>query len=409
MTHRIRASLLAALTCITTAACGGGGGGGGGTASLGVSPPASPPASPPPSPPATPSGAVRPALFIEKDRDGATFLRVEEQSYDAFSPTAAQRVIRDRQLGPSPGVNFVVEGEQTTSIENVDAIQMKYGLTMQSSAMVSIYDYTYNQFDGGGSIFGAAIKLGDNGRPTNGSTYIQRVSADGMQAPDGTYKVSNNDFLGVELDSGPIYVRDVTGKNFGDAGVDTKSTQVYIMNATFDGAHRMLRAWPGVEIIVVNSIVNAAPQHSQVWLYDGTGTVRYYNTLWCVDSDNPTPSDPKCSSSPTLIESDNADPGTAASRVIALQSNPLPGISAFFTTQIDQIAIEYSGDAGRTWAALPLPNTGGPGLAPVGDPRYRIPLDLAAADYRFRATYMKNGVKTGEPSQPIDETGNATS
>jgi len=352
---------------------------------------------------------VRPALFIEKEADGSTYLRVEEQLYNAFSPAAAQRVIRDQRLGPAPGSNTVIEGDQTTEVDNIDAVQMKYGLTLQASATVSIYDYSYRQFDGGGSIFGGAIKLGDNGRPTNGSTYIQHVSADAMQTPDASYKVSNNDFLGVELDSGPIYVRDVTGKNFGDAGVDTKSTQVYLMNATLDGAHRMLRAWPDVEITVVNSIINSAPGHSQAWLASPTSTIRYYNTLWCVDSDNPSPSDPKCSSSPSIIEGENMDAGTAASRVIALQSNPLPGVSGFFASKIDQIAVEYSADDGRTWNALQLANTGKPGMAPVGDPRYRIPLDLNAANYRFRASYMKNGVKTGETSAPIDETGNALS
>ena len=167
---------------------------------------------------------------------------------DVFG-ASVQRVIADEVMGPAPGVNKVIEGAMTTRIANVDAVQMKYGLTMQESGPVEIYDYTYRQFDGGGSIFGAAMKLGDNGRPTAGSTYIQRVVADGMQTPDATYKVSNTDFLGVELDSGPIYIRDVSGKNFGDAGVDTKSNQVYIMNATLSNVHRGLRAWPGVEII----------------------------------------------------------------------------------------------------------------------------------------------------------------
>jgi hypothetical protein len=171
----------------------------------------------------------------------------------------------------------------------------------------------------------------------------------------------------------------------------------------------MLRAWPNVEIIVVNSIINAAPGHSQVWLSEPSSSLRYYNTLWCVDSDNPSPSDPKCTSSPTVIEGETMDLATAQSRVTALQSNPLPGISGFFTTQIDQISVEYSSDAGKTWTALQLPNTGSAGKGPVGDPRYRIPLDLNAADYRFRATYMKNGVKTGEMSAPVDETGNAVS
>jgi hypothetical protein len=349
---------------------------------------------------------VKPVLFIEKDADGTAYLRIQEQTFDPFAVGGPQRTIANQNFGPAPGSNVVIEGDQTTSISSVDVHDMKHGLTLQDSAMVSIYDYTYTHFDGGGSIHGAAIKLGDNDRSTEGSTYIDRVVADGMQAPDATYKVSNNDFLGVELDSGPIYVRDVTGKNFGDAGVDTKSTQVFIMNATLSDAHRMLRAWQNVEIIVVNSIINAAPGHAQGWVYDGTSTIRYYNTLWCLDAAQPSAASPDCRSAPWLVEGETVTPSVAASRIIALQSNPLPGISGFFKTQVDQISAEYSADAGKTWNALQLPNTGSPGSAPVGDPRYRIPLNLAAADYLFRATYMKNGVKTGEMSSIIDEAGN---
>ncbi|MEP7210528.1 MAG: hypothetical protein ABI740_06800 [Alphaproteobacteria bacterium] len=313
-------------------------------------------------------------------------------------------MIADQKLGPAPGSNFVVEGPQTTAIDDVQAVQMKYGLTLQASATVSIYDYSYSQFNGGGSIFGAAIKLGDDGRPTNGSTYIQRVTADGMQAPDPTYTLRNNDFIGVEVDSGPIYIRDVSGKNFGDAGIDTKSTQVYVMNATLQSGHRMLRAWPNVEITVVNSIINAAPGQTQGWLGGPGATIHYYNTLWCVDSATPSASDPKCSTSPTVVEGEDMDAATALTRFVPLASNPLPSVSNFFKSQIDQIAVEYSTD-GKTWTALALPNTGGPGSAPVGDPRYRIPLNLSQANYLFRATFMKNGVKTGTTSQVVDDTG----
>ena len=391
-------------------ACGGGGGTSG-TASIGPPASASPPTAPLPPPPAPPppagpqSGDVRPVLYIEKDADGATFLRVQEQQYDPLNGSAA-RIIADRQLGPSPGVNFVVEGTQTTRISNVDAVQMKYGLTMQSSAEVAIYDYTYNQFDGNGSIYGAAIKLGDNGRPTNGSTYIQRVSADGMQTPDATYQVSNNDFIGIEPDSGPIYVRDVSGKNFGDAGVDTKSGPIYIMNATLEKAHRMVRAWPGVEIVLVNSIINGTAGHAQGWVLGADSKVRYYNTLWCMDAANPSPTDPNCRTAPWVVSGDDMSAEEAQSRFIPLQSNPLPDINPFFRTSIDEIVVEYSTD-GRAWQQLGLANTGSPGSAPIGDPRYRLPLNLGDADYLFRASYRKMGGTVGATSQVIDETGAA--
>ena len=330
---------------------------------------------------------------------------MQEQAIDVFG-ASVQRTILNQVMGPAPGVNTVIEGSQITRIANVDALQMKYGLTMQASASVEIYDYTYNRFDGGGSIFGAAMKLGDNGRPTNGSTYIQRVVADGMQLPDATYKVSNTDFLGVEEDSGPIYMRDVTGKNFGDAGVDTKSNQVYIMNATLSGVHRGLRAWPGVEIIVVNSIINPAAGHGQGWVYDSTSTVRYYNTLWCENSAAPSKDDPSCGPNPRVVEGETVNASVAQARFIPLSSNPLPGVSTFFNTQMDEIAAEYSSNGGASWTKLVIANAGGPGTPPVGDTRYRIPLNLSAGDYLFRVQYKLNGTAVGSVSQAIDESGN---
>jgi hypothetical protein len=252
------------------------------------------------------------------------------------------------------------------------------------------------------------MKLGDNGRPTNGSTYIQRVVADGMQSPDSTYKVSNNDFIGIERDSGPIYVRDVSGKNFGDGGIDTKSGPVYMMNVTLEKAHRMVRAWEGVEIVLVNSIINGTAGHSQGWVSGDGSKIRYYNTLWCMDSDNPSPSDPKCSTSPSVVESDDMSLAEAKSRFIPLQANPLPEVSPFFKTSIDEIKVEYSTDGGKTWNALSLPNAGKPGAGPIGDPRFKLPLNLGDADYRFRASYLKNGGRVGEMSLVVDEGGGTT-
>jgi hypothetical protein len=378
-------------------ACGGGG------SATAVTGGASPPPPGPSSPPS--NGGVRPELQIEHDPDGAAFLRVTEQSYSPFGANGPDRTIRDLHLGPAPGSNYVIEGNQSTLVSNVDVEEMKHGLTLQQSGLVSIYDYTYSRFAGAGSIFGAAIKLGDNDRPTDGSTYIQRVVADGMQTPDATYKISNNDFLGVEEDSGPIFVRDVTARNFGDAGVDTKSNQVYIMNATLENTHRMVRAWPNVEIILVNSIINAAPGHAQGWVYDATSTIRYYNTLWCQTVEAPSAASANCRTTPWAVESETQTMTVAAARFIPLSENPLPGISPFFKTEIDQIVAEYSRDGGNTWAPLALPNMGGQGSAPVGDTRYRIPLNLADATYQFRASYRLNGAKVGETSAVIGEDG----
>ena len=166
------------------------------------------------------------------------------------------------------------------------------------TGVVSIYDYSSVGFDGGGSIHGAAIRARALGP---GPTYIQRVFGDEQQTPDPTYNVANVDFLGVELTSQPIYMRGATGRNLGDAGVDTKSASVYLMNVTIDNANRALRAWDGVDITVVNSIMNVQPTFEQAWVYDNTSTIRYYNTLWCVGSTDPNPTDPNCTHDPTVV------------------------------------------------------------------------------------------------------------
>jgi hypothetical protein len=165
----------------------------------------------------------------------------------------------------------------------------------------------------------------------------------------------------------------------------------------------MVRSW-GVEIILVNSIINGRSGHSQGWVSGPDAKVRYYNTLWCMDSANPSPSDPNCRSDPWVVESDDMSLAEAQSRFIPLQSNPLPAISPFFRTSIDEVVVEYSTD-GRTWQTLGLSNTGRPGAAPVGDLRYRLPLNLSGSNYLFRAFYRKLGGRIGATSEVIDETG----
>lgn len=397
----------AALVCLSNLVLAGCGGGGSDTTAEFAAP--GNPARPAP-PPAAGQTVYRPTLYIEQSpTDGTKFLRVEEPLFDVFLEGTPQRTIADTAFGPQPGVNNVINGPASTLIRNVDVVRMKHGLTLQGSALVSIYDYTYTGFDGGGAIYGAAIKLGDNGLPTNGDTYIQRVVADGQQAPDATYKISNNDFIGVETDSDSIFIRDVTGGNFGDGGIDTKSTHIYLMNATLSGGHRMLRAWPGVEITLVNSVINASPGHGQAWIYDATAKISYYNTLWCENAVAPSAANANCSRTPLLLEGENMAFSDIAARLVPLSANPLPAVSPFFRTEMDQIVVETSTDNGGTWKTLTLTNTGGPGSPPVGDLRFAIPLDLAAANYLFRASYRLNGAAVGERSLAINEAGTVTS
>jgi len=390
-----RAALVASLCSIFAAGCGGGG----------SEPPVA--SGDGPSGPAPPSstGGLQPELQIEYDPDGAANIRVVEQTYNPLGATAPAKVIQDTTLGPAPGINNIIANVPTAEVLNVDVVKMKHGLMLGNTGTVWINGYTYTQFDGGGQIWGAAIKLGDSANGSQKLTYIQRVFADGMQKPDGTYQVSNTDFIGIETESGPVYVRDVTGRNFGDAGVDSKSSRIYIMNATLDGGHRMVRAWQNVEIILVNSIVNASPGHSQGAIFDTTGTVRYYNTLWCQDAHPATIESAKCRTTPWLVEGEDLAVTVAAARFIPLSSNPLPAVSPFFKTSIDQIVVESSRDGGKSWTQLSLPNTGSPGAPPRGDPRYPIPLNLAAAVYQFRAYYKRDGDVVGQMSRVIGEDG----
>lgn len=346
--------------------------------------------------------APRPELLLERDGD-VVYLRVEEQRYSPLGDEPPTQRVAGQQLGHQPGDSFTIDRPESALIEHVVGTRMKYGVRLDHTRTVWIYDYRYERFDGDGGIYGAAIKIGASGG-VGGPTYIQRVVADGGQTPDSTYRRSNTDFVGVELNSGEVLIRDVTGRNFGDAGIDTKSGPVYVMNATLENAHRMLRAWAGVEIVIANSIVNAAPGHAQIWLADATASVRYYNVLWCEGASNPAPGDPHCRMRPWLVEGDDIDAEAAARHVTALSANPLPRLSPFFRTHADAIVIEYSTDRGAHWRRLAVANAGDEDGPPRGDPRYRLPRNLAQADDWFRARMLTDGA-LGPPSRVVTARG----
>jgi hypothetical protein len=340
---------------------------------------------------------LRPTLYIERDPNGAANLRVVERTFVAFTPV---RTIRDRPTGG----RINITDAQRTLIQNVGVQQAKYGVHISGSAPVSINRFSFLDWNGSGSIHGGAIKLERQG---NGPTYIQHVFADAMEAPDPTYRRSNTDFIGVEFNANPVYVRGATGRRFGDGGVDAKSGGVYLMNVTIDGAHRGLRAWRNTTITIVDSIVNVPAGMDQAWLYDGTAQIRYFRTLWCVDAINPSPTNAKCTANPTAIDADNISVAQARQRIVALTSNPLPAVSPFFNTQVDRIVVEYSTNSGASWTRLNLANTGGAGRPPLGDTRYRIPLNLASANYVFRAWFERGGTRVGAISAVVNETGQA--
>lgn len=352
--------------------------------------------------------AGRPSLFLERD-GAAVFLRVEEQRFNPLAGHTPARAVVGANLGERPGASFTINTPGEVLLEHVVAERMKHGIRLDRTGPSYIYDYRYERFDGDGGIYGAAIKLGAGGA-TNGATYVQRVFADAQQQPDASYHRSNTDFIGIETGSGPVFVRDVTARNFGDAGIDAKSGPVYVLNATISNMHRPLRAWPHVEIVIVNSIVNAAPGHGQIWISDASASVRYYNVLWCQGAETPSRSDPRCRPHPWLIEGDAITPAQASARVTELNADPLVHSDTFFQTRYDRIVIESSADQGAHWRTLAALNAGDPSGPPLGDLRYRIPPNLALGENWFRALCFNSSAhRTPVSSNVLNGLGGAVS
>ena len=324
---------------------------------------------------------LRPLVYIEADPSGARYVRVLERITSPFTP---QRTIQ--RLASSPRIN--ITNSSRTLVRDVTVSNAEYGVYISGSAPVSIENFNCIGWNGGGEIYGGAIKVN---RSQPNATYIQRVFADAMEAPDSSYDRSNTDFIGVERNSAPVYVRYATGRNFGDAGFDAKSNAA-LMNVTIDGAHRGLRVWSGVTLTIANAIINVPTGHEQVWMQGATSRLRYYNVLWCVGSTDPSPSDPRCATSPTAIGVDGITVSRAREQMTRLSTNTLTS-NAFFATQIDRIVVQYSRDGGRTWNAMA--SGGSAGSAPRGDTRYRIPFSLTSATYLFRAYFERNGARVG--------------
>jgi hypothetical protein len=343
--------------------------------------------------PATSAQTVRPLVFIEAEQGGARYVRVMERSYAAFTPVVTvQNLTSDR---------IDISNPLATLVRNVTVRNDEYGVYVSGPGLVSIDGLTFVDWNGGGDIYGAAIKLN---RSSGAATYIQHVFADCLEAPDSSYERSNVDFISIERDSGPVFVRYATGRRFSDAGIDAKSN-VALMNITIDGAHRALRAWSNVTITIANAIINVPAGQEQVWV-QGTGArVRYYNTLWCIGATNPAPNTAGCSYTPTAIGADGITEAQARQQITALSSNTLTS-NSFFATQIDRVVVQYSSNAGRTWTTMA---TGGSaGRAPLGDLRYRIPVNLSSGTYLFRAYFERSGARVGSITT-VNESGQSVS
>lgn len=333
--------------------------------------------------------APRPLLYLETGADGARYVRVMEQSYDAFEPVT---IVENRRQ--SPRLNIL--SPRATLVRNVTVRDAEYGVNITSPSLVSISNLSFFDWNGGGEIYGAAIKIN---RRAPAPTYIQRVFAEGMEAPDASYRRSNTDFIGIERNGAPVFVRYATGRGFGDAGVDAKAN-VALMNVTIENVHRGLRIWRGATVTIANAIINVPAGHEQVWMQHPSSRLRYYNVLWCVGAARPSPRDPHCTPDPTAIGVDGVTVAQARRQMLAQRTNPLD--EPFFATQIDRVVVEYSQNGGRSWSVLAA--DGSAGAPPRGDLLYRIPFALERGTYLFRAHFARNGARPG-PAVTINETG----
>jgi hypothetical protein len=347
--------------------------------------------------------AYQPSLHLERDLDGRVYVRLVEQTYDGLQGAKPDQDLFGVRFGPKPGDSFRLSGAQRFRVQDLRSRSVKYGLQIMDAKAVAAYDVRFDDWDGGAEIYGSAVMIGNNRRPTQGPVHLQRLAADGGQAPDGSYRRSNTDGLTIEAGNAPVFLRDLTVRGFGDAGVDAKST-VYIMNATISDAHRLLRAWGGGDIVVVNSILNAAPGHAQAWVQNARGRIRYHNVLWCEGAERPSSTNPDCRTRPWLVEGEDISAEAARGRLQRLDRNPLPELSPFFRTRLDEVRLEYSKDGGR-WLPLPAANTGAPGSPPVGDLRWPVTLRLSDGAYRFRAAAYLGGRRQGGYTAVIEESG----
>lgn len=338
---------------------------------------------------------LQPLVYIEGDPASSDrYVRVMERHFTAFTPV--QSIVNRTNAG-----RINIGDASSTLVRDVSVRNAEYGINITAISPVSIDHFGFYDWNGGGEIHGAAIKIN---RAAPAATYIQRVYADGREAPDASYDRSNTDFIGIERNSAPVFVRYATGRNWGDAGIDAKSN-VALMNVTVNGAHRGLRAWSNVTITIANSIINVPAGHEQVWVQGSGARIRYYNTLWCIGVETPSPNASGCSYNPSAIGADGVSTVQARQQITALTSNTLTS-NPFFATQIDRVVVQYSSNGGRTWTQMA--SGGASGRAPLGDMRYRIPVSLSSGTYLFRAYFERNGTRVGDIAT-VNEAGQTVS
>ncbi len=148
------------------------------------------------------------------------FVDLDQELAEGLDVNVIGRTVDGSQYGVK--VRNIDDPGQTTYIANSDFSNVKYGIKLWAPGDTYIYNITINGVDDPNSRYGSGIQVGTKESPATGITYVKNVVADGKDEPLSSYSTDNNhDFLTVEPESGPVYVKYVTAENFADGIIST--------------------------------------------------------------------------------------------------------------------------------------------------------------------------------------------
>jgi Ca2+-binding RTX toxin-like protein len=314
-------------------------------------------------------------LLVEQNRDGLFFyIRPDIPLHPAkqldsditiVDPSDLKGYYADHKYGYFQNIH--VEGAAHGLVFRTDHNDRKH-----------VYDFTYfdTEHESGWS---SAVH---RAREHEGSLELLRAygvggdTSDDFRSGDSN---NNTDFLSLDNrrdGSGDrVFLRDVTAHTFSDSVVDAKG-DVYLSNVTMSDTWRVLRAWDGANIYIVNSVIENDPGDYLAHLGGYNARLYYYNVLWngksTLDLDDV-----------QTWRVDNSDiDRVKKNNVIKLDHNPLPDLDPFFTEHEDRYFAQVSVN-GDSWVNISLPNHGEFGDL-AGDTLASVP-DLGNGEYRIRA------------------------
>ena len=311
--------------------------------------------------------------------------RIEGKNYAYIKPEVgnfdADRTISDYTFSGNSQYGRLLLGSGDISVEQAVVSNAKMGVKIYGGADVRIYDYQYLDTQPTAR-HAVGIRLDTS---HTGSAELLRLYGNGYDQPSKpTSGDLNTDFLTLNNqygNAGTVYVRDVTTKNFADAGIDVKN-EIFIMNATIGDSFRALKLYPNATVTIVNSEITSVKGGEQAQLWGTDTRIYHYNTTW----------DGKFTHDPSKIGVSDAPARMRESikqnHIVQLKENPLPKIDDFFTVDDAQYKAQVSVNGGR-WIDLDLPNNGYLSTA-IGDTLIELP-NLGAGSYQMRAWTVEDG------------------